>query len=92
MLAFSKLLLCARLCIVPIWLKFLFSYAENTMIKKRLLWNWFPGMWNYYDSFPAKSNITSVNEKMDLKPEHNIITGLKSVDLKGELSFIKSEQ
>lgn len=46
-------------------------------------------MWNYYDSFPAKSNITSVNEKMDLKPEHNIITGLKSVDLKGKLSFIK---
>ena len=46
-------------------------------------------MWNYYDSFPAKSNITSVDEKMDLKPEHNMIMGLKSVGLKGKLSFIK---
>lgn len=46
-------------------------------------------MWNYFDSFTAKSNIASVNEKMDLKPEYNIITVLKTVDLKGKLFYIK---
>lgn len=47
-------------------------------------------MCDYYDSFSEKSNITSVNEKMDLKPAYNIITGLRTIDLKGKLSFIKS--